>query len=330
MDEAWEWIGNVVLHFIRQMINYSCWSNDTMLTSVKTTFPFFRQNILQVLFFNKQTIILEILVAILCHLEAYWRWIWDTMTVLSDLFEKEWNNFIIVPVLVKQPWRTWLHHADVIMGAMASQITSLTIVYSTVYAGEDQRKHQSSASLAFVRGIHRGPVNSPHKWPVTRKMFPFDHVIMEMQKHGLMYNVEPLRFDITKTKKSLQHRVGILYDILYIISQNIVSVDTSVSSILGKWLTLLSAKYTFPCDAHQAYFHIEAAKNDRHYASDIFKCHFLKEDLRISIRISLKFAPEGPIDINSSLVQIMARHRMNGRKTTIWTNGGLMYSVEIS
>ena len=64
------------------------------------------------------------------------------------------------------------------MGAMASQITSLTIVYSIVYSGADQSKHQSSASLAFVRGIHRGPVNSPHKRPVTRKMFPFDDVIM--------------------------------------------------------------------------------------------------------------------------------------------------------
>ena len=42
----------------------------------------------------------------------------------------------------------------------------------------DQRKHQSSASLAFVRRIHRRPVNSPHKWPVTRKMFSFDDVIM--------------------------------------------------------------------------------------------------------------------------------------------------------
>ena len=71
------------------------------------------------------------------------------------------------------------HYGDVIMGMMASQITSLTIVYSTVYSGADQRKHQSSASLAFVRGIHRGPVNSPHKWPVTRKMFPFDDVIMQ-------------------------------------------------------------------------------------------------------------------------------------------------------
>ena len=65
------------------------------------------------------------------------------------------------------------------MGAIASQITSLTIVYSTVYSDAYQRKHQSSASLAFVRGIHRGPVNSPHKWPVTRKMFPFDDVIMQ-------------------------------------------------------------------------------------------------------------------------------------------------------
>ena len=65
------------------------------------------------------------------------------------------------------------------MGTIASQITSLTIVYSTVYSDADQRKHQSSASLAFVWGIHRGPVNSPHKWPVTRKLFPFDDVIMQ-------------------------------------------------------------------------------------------------------------------------------------------------------
>ena len=64
------------------------------------------------------------------------------------------------------------------MGSIASQITSLVIVYPTVYSDTDQSKHQSSASLAFVRGIHRRPVNSPHKWPVTRKMFPFDDVIM--------------------------------------------------------------------------------------------------------------------------------------------------------
>ena len=71
-----------------------------------------------------------------------------------------------------------LHYNNVTMGSIASQITSLSIIYSAVYWGAGQRKHQSSASLAFVRGIHRGPMNSPHKWPVTRKMFPFDDVIM--------------------------------------------------------------------------------------------------------------------------------------------------------
>ena len=60
------------------------------------------------------------------------------------------------------------------MGAIESQITNLTIVYSTVYSGADQ----SSASLAFVRGIHRWPVNYRNKWPVTRKMFSFNDVIM--------------------------------------------------------------------------------------------------------------------------------------------------------
>ena len=71
------------------------------------------------------------------------------------------------------------------MDTMASQITSLTIVYSTVYSRADQRKYQSSASQAFVRAINREPVNSPHKWPVTRKMFPFHDVVMTTDE--LMY-----------------------------------------------------------------------------------------------------------------------------------------------
>ena len=74
---------------------------------------------------------------------------------------------------------TWcLHYNDVIMSPMASEIASLTIVYSTIYSGANQRKNQSSTSLAFVWGIHRWSVNSPHKGPVMRKMFPFDDVIM--------------------------------------------------------------------------------------------------------------------------------------------------------
>ena len=75
----------------------------------------------------------------------------------------------------------------VIISATASQITSLKIVYSTVYSDADQRKQQSSASLAFVRGIS---VNSPPKIPVTRKMFPFDDVIMAYSSFQIRYAQE--------------------------------------------------------------------------------------------------------------------------------------------
>ena len=71
----------------------------------------------------------------------------------------------------------WRHN-----GSMASQITRLTIGYSTVYSGTGHRKHQSSTSLAFVRVINWWPVNSPHKGRVPQKMFPFDDVIMMIQR----------------------------------------------------------------------------------------------------------------------------------------------------
>ena len=78
-------------------------------------------------------------------------------------------------------WYSNNHYSDVIMSAMAPQITGNSMVYSTVCSGADQRKHKKSASLAFVRGTHRWPANSPHKRPVTRKMFPFDDVIMSFE-----------------------------------------------------------------------------------------------------------------------------------------------------
>ena len=71
-----------------------------------------------------------------------------------------------------------IHYNGVIMGAMASQITGVSIVCSSVGSGAEKRKQQSSASLACVRGIHWWPVNSPHTRLVTWKMFPFDDVIM--------------------------------------------------------------------------------------------------------------------------------------------------------
>ena len=79
------------------------------------------------------------------------------------------------------------NYNDVIMSAVASQITSVSIVCATVGSGADQRKHQSSASRAFVRGIHRWPVNYPHKGPVTRKMFLFDDVIMPPWENELTH-----------------------------------------------------------------------------------------------------------------------------------------------
>ena len=107
-------------------------------------------------------------------------WFYQTVRLLRRIREK--NAIGILPRWVPCPRLKLMlsrHYSDAIMGAMASQITSLTIVYPNVYSGADQRKHRTSALLAFVRGIHRWPVNSPNKWPVTRKMFPFDDVIIE-------------------------------------------------------------------------------------------------------------------------------------------------------
>ena len=119
-----------------------------------------------------------------------------------------------------------------------TRITSLTIVYSTVYLNADQRKHQSSASLAFVRGIHRGPVNSPHKWPVTRKMFPFDDVI----KIKLTKDTPELahKADVWGLSWSVQHmcnvialsRTSCLND-LAILSRGITIVQSMSRDLVG-------------------------------------------------------------------------------------------------
>ena len=71
-----------------------------------------------------------------------------------------------------------LHYNGVIMPAIASQITSLTIVYSTVYPRHRSKKISKLRATGLCARNHWWPVNSPHKGPVTRKMFPFDDVIM--------------------------------------------------------------------------------------------------------------------------------------------------------
>ena len=87
----------------------------------------------------------------------------------------------------------WHHYSDVTVSAMTSRITNISPVCLTVCPGAHQRKHQSSASLAFVRGIHHWPADSTRKEPVTWNMFPFDDVIMccpplSAKKGALNYN----------------------------------------------------------------------------------------------------------------------------------------------
>ena len=122
------------------------------------------------------------------------------------------------------------------MGEIASQIISLTIVYSTVYSDADQRKHQSFASLAFVRRIHRGPVNSPHKWPVTRKMFPFDDVIMGNTSNQSITrnNISPVVYSVSCVQgakhvscKSM-HNMAILSSQICIWTSHIICTPTGL------------------------------------------------------------------------------------------------------
>ena len=89
-----------------------------------------------------------------------------------------------VSILASSTKKSWhrntfcMYYSDVIMSAIASQIIDVSIVCSTVCSGADQRKHQSSVSLAFVRGIHRWPGDSPHERSVTQEMFLRDDAIM--------------------------------------------------------------------------------------------------------------------------------------------------------
>ena len=70
------------------------------------------------------------------------------------------------------------HYSDVIISAMSSEIIGVSMLYPPACSAPDQRMYQSSASFAFVRVIHRCPVDSPHKGPITRKIIPLHDVIM--------------------------------------------------------------------------------------------------------------------------------------------------------
>ena len=170
---------------------------------------------------------------------------------------------------------------------MESQIPRLTIVYLTVYSGADQREYQSSASLAFVPGIHRWPVNSPRKRPVTRKMFPFDDVIMTSKTkqattvcmfHGA-YTVcwhTPIglpRVSAMQWEKSLQKPSGMSARGKLVFTEHIGMMD--YSSLLNGELTCKRIK-----EIKQYFFYDNRVAHTRPHTTHI---HILSETFTIDI-----------------------------------------------
>ena len=100
-------------------------------------------------------------------------------------FQTQWSPIKFIYYIVQ----ITAHYSVAIMSSMASQITSISSVCSAVCSGEHQRKHQSSASLGFVRGMHWCPVDSPHKGPAKQKILPFDDVIMNNTEYKLDFKL---------------------------------------------------------------------------------------------------------------------------------------------
>ena len=155
------------------------------------------------------------------------------------------------------------HCSDVITSTMVPQITCVSSVYATLASGADQRKYQSFASLAFVRGIHRWPMNSSHKGPVT-----LENVSIWWCHHVMVM--------ASKTAE------GLATVMIYYQSTACCACANLNSLPWRKWPPF--------CRQH-------------------FQMHFHEWKVCISILISLRFVPKGPIDNKSALVQVMAWHQ---------------------
>ena len=164
------------------------------------------------------------------------------------------------------------------MGTIASQITSLMIVYSIFYWDTDQRKHQSSASLAFVQGIHRSPVNSPHKgqWRGAL-MFSLTQMASYAENVSIWWRHQDWTTAYTENQELDNRR--------YIWTQ---------------WI--------HGCSHSACINTLRPRQNGCYFPDSIFKWIFLNENVWIPIRfrISLNFVPKVPIDNGPALIQIMA------------------------
>ena len=161
-----------------------------------------------------------------------------------------------------------IHYSGVILSAMASQITRVWIVCSTVCSSADQRRHRSSASLAFVKGIHQWLVNFPHKGQVTRKIFPFDDEILFLTK---------ITLHITLLS-------GLSYQ-----NNGTLSIPSSAGPVFTPDPNVAIIGFG------DVFKTLRPRQNGRHFPDDTFKRIFVNESVRISIKISLKFVPKGPI-----------------------------------
>ena len=210
------------------------------------------------------------------------------------------------------------------MGVIASEITSLTIVYWTVYSDSDQRKHQSSMSLAFVWG----PVNSPHKWPVTRKMFPFDDVIMNcsdtiriwirvwtLRRHSIAH---PNRWAMGCFLLGFWRKLTLLKWCYTVFCYGVLNFECICMDQLASFIVLSAPKIAVSQDRLKTFDNntfntLRPRQNGCHFADDTSECTLLNENVWIFIEIYLKFIPKGPVNDIPALIQIIACCRPDGK-----------------
>ena len=190
------------------------------------------------------------------------------------------------------------HNNDVIMTTMASKITSLTVVYSTFYSDADQRKHQSSASLAFVWGILRDRWIPRTNGQLRGKCF---HLMTSSCKEYVsMYQPR------THSNSRPNHKIFLTR------GQQCIWFDTQLRSPDVNVLprdTLSILNCIVSRDLNVTVNILRSWQNGRHLPDEIFKCIFSNEHVWISIKISPRFAPKGPTDNIPSLVQILVWRR---------------------
>ena len=223
------------------------------------------------------------------------------------------------------------------MSGMAFQITSLTIVYLIAYSGTDQRRYQSCVSLAFMRGIHRWPVNSPHKWPATRKSFHLmtsswtavagearvasgtntrcgaqtdtDQVTYPLAVH---YSTLPTRLtggNTLNTRRNGRHFADSTFKCVFLNENSWTSIQISLKFV----------------PSNRPVNSSPPGQNCCHFANDIFRYIFVNEKFNILIKISLKFVPQSPINREYPSIGSCNGLAPIRRQAIVWTNDDLVY-----